>query len=156
MLRKSLIEVTQKPRRDAGNAIVELALVAPILVLVLIGVAEFGRFAYMAIEISNAARAGVAYGAQNHVTASDITGMQNAATGDGSNVPGISATANHYCACSNASGTQVACLPTSCTSSPIVEFVQVNTTASVSPIFNYPGISNTLTLTGRATMRVEQ
>jgi Flp pilus assembly protein TadG len=156
LIRNPRLEFARNFRSDAGNAIVELALLLPILVMLLVGVAELGRFAYMAIEVSNAARAGVQYGAENHVTASDTTGMQTAATTDGSNVRGISATAIHYCACASASGTAVACLPTSCTSSPIIEYVQVNTTASVSPMFNYPGISNTLTLTGQAIMRVEQ
>ncbi|MDQ2840158.1 MAG: pilus assembly protein [Acidobacteriota bacterium] len=143
-----------KARDNAGQALVELALSVPLLLIILVGVAEFGRFAYFAIEISNAAHAGVQYGAQTNVTASDRAGMQSAATSDGSDVPGISASAIHYCACSN--GTASTCLPTDCGGARIVEYVKVNTTATVSPMFSYPGISQTLTLTGQAVMRVEQ
>jgi hypothetical protein len=32
----------------------------------------------------------------------------------------------------------------------------VNTTATVSPLFKYPGVSKTYTLNGQAVMRVEQ
>ncbi len=149
--RQLLRETTQG---DRGSALVELALLAPILIVLVIGVAEYGRFAYMSIEIANAARAGVQYGAQNHITASDTTGMQNAATTDGADVPGISAVAVHSCKC--ADGTNSTCLATDCSTSQIVEFVQVNTTAALSPMFNYPGVSNTLTVKGQAIMRVEQ
>ena len=143
-------------RGDGGQAFVELALVLPIFVLLLLGAGEFGRLAYMAIEVSNAARAGVAYGAQNHVTASDTTGMQLAATNDGSNVATLSASASHFCSCSG--GGSSTCLPTDCTGAGnrILEFVQVNTTAAVDPLIHVPGLPTTYTLTGQAIMRVEQ
>ncbi len=139
---------------EIGQAVIELALMLPIFVLLLVGGAEFGRLAYASIEVSNAARAGVAYGAQNHITASDATGMQQAATNDGANVSGLSATGTHFCSCSN--GTASTCLPTDCAGALIVEYVQVNTSASVNPLFYYPGLPRIFTLTGQAVMRVEQ
>ena len=45
-----------------------------LLVPILIGSAEFARAAYAYIEVSNAARAAVAYGAQTHATALDTAG----------------------------------------------------------------------------------
>lgn len=139
---------------ETGQALVELSLALPLLCIILIGLAEFGRFAYFAVEISNAAHAGAQYGAQNHVTASDSAGMQTAAINDGANVSGLTATATHFCVC--ADGTASTCSPTDCSGSRIVEFVQVNTGASIGSMFNYPGLSRTLTLTGQAVMRVEQ
>jgi Flp pilus assembly protein TadG len=145
---------------DVGQALVELALLFPVFILLLVGAAEFGRLAYAAIEVSTAARAGVAYGAQSHITASDYAGMQLAATQDAPNVAGISATATNSCACSSAPSTPVSCttVVTSCSPAPLhsLEYVQVNTTATVGPLFNYPGLPHTFTLTGQATMRVEQ
>jgi Flp pilus assembly protein TadG len=67
-------------RDEMGQAFVELAIVLPVAILLLVGAAEIGRLAFASIEVSNAARAGVAYGAQSHVTASDIAGIQTAAT----------------------------------------------------------------------------
>ena len=64
MLRRNL-------RENSGQAFVELALVLPIFILLLVGAAEVGRLAYASIEVSNAARAGVAYAAQSHTTAQD-------------------------------------------------------------------------------------
>ena len=49
---------------------------------VLIGAAEFARAAYAYIEVSNAARAAVQYGAQNDATALDTAGMLTAAKND--------------------------------------------------------------------------
>jgi Flp pilus assembly protein TadG len=43
---------------EDGNAAVEFALLLPVLVLILLGTIDFGRFAYAAISITNAAQAG--------------------------------------------------------------------------------------------------
>ncbi len=142
------------PQGEIGSALVELALTLPIFVLLLVGVAEFGRLAYAGIEISNAARAGVAYGAQSHITASDSAGMQQAAINDASNIVGLSAKGAHFCSCSD--GTASTCLPTDCSGARIIEYVQVNTSAVVDALSHYPGLPKTFTLTGRAIMRVEQ
>ena len=139
---------------DHGQALVELALLLPVLVLLLVGAAEFGRLAYAAIEVTNAAHAGVQYGAQNHATASDNAGMQAAAIDDGPNVTSLSATASHFCACSN--GGASTCLPADCSGSRILEYVQVKTAATVDPVFFYPGLGTTVTIRGQAIMRVEQ
>jgi Flp pilus assembly protein TadG len=144
-------------RDDVGQALIELALALPIYILLLLGSAEFALLAYASIEVSNAARAGVAYGAQSAATAADIAGMETAATNDGSNVAGLSATASQFCSCSSAAATQVACAtaPTTCASSRVLNYVQVNTTAAVSPPIRLPGLPITFTLRGQAIMRVE-
>jgi TadE-like protein len=167
--RISMIACDTAIRGDIGQALVELALVLPLFVLLLIGSAEFGRLAYFGIEVSNAARAGVAYGAQSHITASDYTGMQLAATSDGSNVVGLPsactglsvnglcAVASRFCSCSGAGSST--CKSGDCTSGTgnrIIEFVQVNTTAVVDPLFYVPGLPRSYTLGGQAIMRVEQ
>ena len=153
-------------RLDKGQAFVELALVLPIFILLLVGAAEVGRLAYASIEVNNAARAGVAYAAQNHTTASDTSstgGIVVAATSEAPQVTSMTATATLFCSCETSTGTLPA--PGSCTGvtltscpspSRIVEFVQVNTTAPVSTNFHFPGIPSSVTLQGYATMRVEQ
>jgi Flp pilus assembly protein TadG len=142
---------------DAGQAFVELALVLPIFIVLLVAAAEIGRIAYANIEVSNAARAGVAYGAQNHVTASDNAGIQLAATNDAPNITNIVATATQVCSCSD--GTAITCANAGarCLSpARILESVQVSTSAPINTLFHLPGIPASLTLRGQATMRVEQ
>jgi Flp pilus assembly protein TadG len=142
---------------EIGASLVELALMMPIFTVLLLGAAEFARLAYAYIEISNAARAGAAYGAQSHATASNTANIELAATNDGANLSGLSATASTSCACS--SGTSITCATaaTACVSPyRIIESVQVNTSASVSPLIHCPGLPTTYTLQGQAAMRVEQ
>lgn len=142
---------------ESGQAFVELALSMTILILLLTGAAEFGRLAYAGIEVSNAARAGVAYGAQNHITASDNAGMQSAAVNDGPNVGSLTATATSFCTCSSNLSSQVSCVATSCTGGArLIEYVQVNTSAAVNPLLYVPGLPKTYTLRGQAIMRVVQ
>jgi Flp pilus assembly protein TadG len=146
------------PLRDtSGGALVELALVIPVFVALLLGAAEFARLAYASIEVSNAARAGVAYGSQSTTTASDITGMQTAATNDGANVTGLSATATEFWACSGSSVpyAQLSTPPTCTgTGNHLLNYVQVTTTATVNPLIHVPGLPTTFTLHGLAIMRV--
>jgi Flp pilus assembly protein TadG len=141
---------------EHGSSLVELALVFPIFILLLAGAAEFGRLAYDAIEVSNAAYAGAIYGAQSHATAVDTTNIELAATNDAADVTGVSATAVTFCTCS--SGTTITCSNTASCNSPdrVLEFVQVNTIATVNPLFHYPGIATTFTLHGQSILRVEQ
>lgn len=168
----------QSIRNDRGSAFVELALVLPLLVLLLIGTAELGRIAYASIEVTNAARAAVAYGSQNLATAQDTAGqMPVVAAADASDLTAMGATlattTSMACVCDTGSSTpsvscssaQTQCCPPTetsfCVSSPsytgnLVHYVQANTTATVSTMFNYPGLPNSYTLHGFAQMRVVQ
>jgi Flp pilus assembly protein TadG len=153
-------------RDDIGQALVELALVLPMFILLIVGGAEVGRLAYADIEISNAARAGVAYAMQSHAYAADNAGIAAAAKQDAPNIPGlvVDNPAILTCYCETSAGVTTAftsCAKdvantTTCPSpSVIVEYVQVNTSATIDTAFHFPGIPNTLTLRGKAVMRVE-
>jgi Flp pilus assembly protein TadG len=52
------------PRRR-GTAAMEFAVILPLLVTLVLGCVDFGRFAYTEIAVANAARAGAGFGA-NH------------------------------------------------------------------------------------------
>jgi TadE-like protein len=143
---------------DTGQGLIELALTLPLLMLILLGAAEFARFAWAAIETANAARAGVQYGAQTQISASDNAGMQTAALNDGVNLSGLTATPSHSCACASAPSTSVVCTGASgsCGTGLILEYVQVNTTSTIKPLFHWPGLPTTFTANGSAVMEVEQ
>jgi Flp pilus assembly protein TadG len=144
-------------REDGGQALIELALIVPLFTLLLLGAAEFGTLAYQGIEVSNAARAGVAYGSQSAATAADISGMQSAAIDDGTDVAGLSAQAKQFWSCSSTPSTQNSSPPT-CTGSGnhVLHYVQVATTAALSPAIHVPGLPSSYTLQGIAIMRVVQ
>lgn len=141
-------------KRARGQAAVELAFSVPLLIVLLLVVVEAGRICLVAVALSSAARAGVQYGAQSLTTVSDTAGMQNAAKADAPNLIGMTATGSYYCKCSD--GSSSTCLSTDCASSHRLMYVKVATSATYTPIVNWPGILTTTTLSSQAIMRVAQ
>ncbi|MGA7354761.1 MAG: TadE/TadG family type IV pilus assembly protein, partial [Candidatus Cybelea sp.] len=96
-------------RSESGASLVEFAILAPVMLVLLVGLIEVGRYTFFAILAANAARAGAAYGAQSTQKADDIPGMTNAAKLDGQSLSQWSVIANPLCsvngsalgACSN-------------------------------------------------------
>ncbi len=140
---------------ERGSAAVELGVLAPILILLCLGLIEVGRYANFAVLTVNAARAGVQYGAQNLVTAIDHSGMQQAALNDGQKIGGLNAQATHFCQCSD--GSASSCLGTDCPA-PLhrIVWVQVKTTGAYSSLLSFPGIPATIAVGGTAIMRSQQ
>ncbi len=136
---------------QGGQSLVELALVLPLLLLLLVGVLEIGRFAYYDILVSNAARAGAQYGSQSLTAAADSAGIQAAAWGDG--LTTLVVTSTQLCGCS--AGSLGGCPTGNVCANPLV-YVQVTTTGTFSSLFNYPGLPPSMTLTSTVTMRVSQ
>jgi Flp pilus assembly protein TadG len=139
---------------DSAQNLLEFALVAPVVLLLLVGAVEIGRLAYLGMLVKNAARAGVQYGAQNLATAADDSGMQNAALNDGQNITGLTAVASHFCTC--ADGSSSSCAAGDCSASHRLVYVQVNTTGQFQPLIRCPGLPSSYTLNGQAVMRVAQ
>ena len=135
-----------------------MALLIPVVLLILVGIIEIGRFAFVSIEVANAARAAVQYGAQSLTAANDAAGIRQAAIGDAADLSSLTVTVANpasMCACSEAPNSLGACPATGCSGHPLV-FVQVDTSASVSPLFHYPGLPTNFTANGHAIMRVAQ
>ncbi len=132
----------------------ELALSMPLMLMMFLVVVETGRAYYIAISVGNAARAGVQYGAQNLTTANDNTGMQLAASNNAPNLTSMTATASHFCVCSD--GTASTCLATDCAGSHRLVYTQVITAAPYSPLINFMGALPAMSVPGKATMRVVQ
>lgn len=151
-------------RSQSGQSLVELALLTPILLLLLIGTVEMGRYTSLSILMGNAARAGAQYGAQNTTTAADSSGIQTAALADLTDISGFktqpTVTSTFVCGCDNGGTiipnpeTYPACSKTCDFSSHLVTSVQVTVSGSFSSMFNYPGIPSPLTITSTATERV--
>jgi Flp pilus assembly protein TadG len=146
-------------RADAGAATVEMALVAPILILLMMGIIEVGRYADYTIKVTNAARAGVQYGAQNLATASNTAGIRAAALGDAQSVAGLTATPQTFCTCADGSADANCVVATCPATNPRLVYVRVDTAGTISSLFNYTGLPTsfrTLTVSGLAIMRVAE
>lgn len=140
---------------DRGQSIVELAIIAPLLVLLIVGAIDIGAFMYDGIEVGNAARAGVQYGVSNKLTTGDAAGIRQAALDDAKQVSGLVVTPNAsfntytYCACDKSRGTTFSCTANAvpCPAPDRLDvFVEVNTRADFSPLINLPGLPGTLTV----------
>lgn len=135
---------------QTGAALLELAFSLLLLLPILFGAIDLGRAYYLSIEVSSAARAGAQYGVQN---SADTAGMQTAATNDAPDVSGISATAVYGCECSDGSSVTPLCGSAPSCATNVVNYVQVNTTATYTPLFPWPGIPSSIPLHGQAMMR---
>lgn len=140
---------------SGGGALVETALAMPLLSLLLLGASEFGLVDYEAIEVTNAARAGVQYGAQGSTYAADLTGIRNAAKLDAPNITlGTTTTAMSYI-CSD--GTAPTGTPLACLGGVAIETIlTVRTQATFDPVIHIPFVTPTFTLYGQATQKVLQ
>ena len=143
----------RRGRSESGQALVEVALVGSLLVFFLMGVLEFGQVTQKSIAVSNAARAGVQYGAQTGYTAQDTTGIQNAAAAAAPSIALVT-TSSYGCVCSD--GSASTCAYNDCSNSHILETVTVNTQATFTPVIKLPGFPSTYTLKGQAIQACNQ
>lgn len=154
-------------RPQSGQSLVEVALLTPLLLAILVGGIELGRYAYIAILVGNAARAGAGYGAQSLVQSVDTTSIQTAADNDfqsnGQNVSNLTVTSSTSCGCDNGgTTTSAACTSSSnssagtCTSGHWVVMVSVTASGTFNSLFSYPGIPKSISVSKTATLRVVQ
>jgi Flp pilus assembly protein TadG len=152
---------------NSGQSLLEVALLLPMLVALLLGVIELGRYSYISILVGNAARAGAGYGAQSLTQAIDTAGIQSAADNDfqnnGQNTASLIVSSVTTCGCdSNGTISGAACSTLTnpnagnCNSGHWVVMVSVTTSGTFNSLFNYPGIPSTLTVSSTATLRVPQ
>jgi Flp pilus assembly protein TadG len=155
---------------QSGQALVELAFVVPMLLLLALGVIEIGRYAYIAILVGNAARAGAAFGSQSHAQAGQQTNIATAAKDDyqnnGQDPTKLTVTSTFSCGCDSGGtitpspvGTNATCFLTgapSCSGGGHwVVTVSVTASGTYTSLFNYPGIPSSVALSRLSQMRVK-
>jgi len=140
-----------------GSSLVEFTFLLPFLVLLLLGVIDFGRAFYLSIEVNNAAYAAALYGVQN--SAASTVDLENAAIADAADVPspGITFPTPPVYGCECADGTSAAApcpsSPPTCSANNLVTYVQVTTAYTYKPLFPWPGIPASIPLQGYAWLR---
>ena len=152
----------------SGQSLLEVALLTPMLLALLLGSIEMGRYAYISILVGNAARAGAAYGAQNLALSVDTgrhsDGCRNDFQNNGQNTSNLTVNSSTSCGCdSNGTITPAAACSTvtnpsagTCASGHWVVMVSVTASGTFNSLFNYPGIPKSLTVSNTATLRVAQ
>ena len=153
-----------------GNAIVEFAILAPVLILLMLGTIELGRTAYFGILVANAAQAGASYGSQTITTAQDSAGMAAAIAQDASPNPIATVTASPAPSiewgCWNATtaafatpfpvATSSSSFLPSCTGTNVgVPFVSVTAQGTLKPLFHLPFLKKSITVKKTVLRRVQ-
>lgn len=119
----------------------ELALLLPVLIVVLLGIAEFARLWYAFITVDNAARVGAQYGAQSPEAARDVAGMEAAVREEIATLFGVTPSNPSVYVLNGTDPYGYA-------------FVSVTVTYFFHPLLPVPGIPSPLNLTKTSIMRV--
>jgi Flp pilus assembly protein TadG len=151
----SLINLVRAMRDDAGGvAAIELAIMAPALVLMMICTVDLGMGIYRNMQVQNAAQAGAQYAMAHIFDANQIASVVSNTTG----LSGISATPPpvQYCGCATGAGVANVACGSSCPAGAVYgNYVQVSTQGTYNTILPYPLIANSFKLTAQSNVRVQ-
>jgi Flp pilus assembly protein TadG len=142
----------------SGIAIVEFALIVPVLLVMLAGVVDYGSYIHERMMLEELSRNAVQYIVQGGAEAdvmNNVIAPSNAYVRAQAEGRVITYAAEQKCECAN--GAPVAC-GTGCVAEDDYErkFWEVTVTTVYQPIFPYPGVSEAgLSLTGYSRLRYE-
>ncbi len=140
-------------KEQRGSSLLECAIVLPLLILLLVGAIDFGRAYFLSIQVASAAQAGAAYGVQSFT---DTAGMVTAAKLNAPSVPSMTTVATFGCECHDASASSVSCSSNPTCPQNVVNYADVTTSATYTPMLPYPGIPASIALRSEVRMRVSQ
>ena len=138
-------------RSEAGSAIIEFGLAFPLMILLLLGTADFGRIFYTYVTLASAAHTGAEYGATSAPKTNDSAGISQAALNDSTDLSGVTITSTPFCQCSN--GSPVNCVTTSC--SPLRYYISVKAAKTFQTLIPYPGIPSSTDVSAVAVIRAQ-
>ena len=125
-----------------GAAVLEVAVMLPILLVLLLGAIDLGRAASDALTIQSAAQAGAQYGSLDSLRAKDTAGIRTAVLddlGDSSVAQYVGIEILRYCNCEGENG-NINCDTGSCMTPGLAlrTYVQVTLTHDFTTIIDYP------------------
>lgn len=144
-------------RSDSGTSVIEFAVLAPVIIFLLMGLIEVGRFMYFGLLASHAARAGVQYAARNLSTASDASvngpATRNAAIADAQSLSAWNVTSSITC---TLNGQATTCPSNTANFVPpgLVYYVEVKVNGTFNSLMKYPGLPQQIPVSSFAIMPV--
>jgi Flp pilus assembly protein TadG len=124
-------------RSADGTGAVELGLLAPVLLLLLLGIADFGMAYWQQMQVANAADAGAQWGMSNPYDAASIQTVATSAT----NLSGIAVTPSEYCGCPASTGVTIYSCNSTCPDNSLAKsYIVVNARICYSTLFTWPGL----------------
>ena len=148
--------------RDRGGlAAIELAIIAPVVVLCTLCVTDLGRYALASTWVTYAASAGAEYAAAHASATFNATAVSTAAT-SAAGVSGISIspTPSTFYGCATATGVTASTRGATCSSSTSTgatagEYVSVTAAMPFTPLFGAASIAYPSTISSTAVARIE-
>jgi Flp pilus assembly protein TadG len=138
----------------AGVAGIELALAAPMLVLLMTAGYDFGMMLFEQHRLTAAARAGVQYGIQSSSTWTDTTDITAAVRADAGDTTSSLTVTPTTCTCPG--GTSPCSTAAACSGSAVSgTYVKVTVSESYTTLVTYPFLGSPVTITGQALIRIE-
>lgn len=138
---------------ENGSTAIEFGLFTPLLVTLLVGVFEVGFATYEAMQVHNAAEAGLIYASKNGW---DQTGIANAviASSSSSNIQ-ASPAPSQFCGCPTISGLQtVACSATCSNGDAASEYIRIDASLDRTTLFSDTGLTLPAQLTAKTILRL--
>jgi Flp pilus assembly protein TadG len=142
---------------ESGGALVELAVVLPMLLVIFAGVVDFARVFYTSISLTTAARAAAQYGSASRTNSFNVAEMQAMAGAAG--MTGVTAVASRTCRCATDDGPAADFCTSPEEASCVGQHRVITVTVTASKTFTtfmdlLPGVSGSFQLSRSATMRV--
>jgi Flp pilus assembly protein TadG len=153
-MRRSVRRLAFLVRAERGNAAIEFALATPILLGLLVPVADLGIAFTQQIQVQQAAQAGAQYALLHGWNSSSISSAVTAAT----NLPGVSAAPAPTQSCGCPTGTTIAaaaCASACANGETAGTYVFVNAQSAYNPVLPYSVLGSGVTLTAQATVRIQ-
>jgi len=138
-----------------GVSAVELAMIAPVLALLTVGIVDYGLVWSRNMELANAVRAGTQYAMIRRPIQGDTTAIRQQVI-DSAPAPKIGShdpQVTLFCECPN--GTSVpSCDPAVCAPADMQTFISITLSEQYPLLLDYPGFNNPVQLTQSSTMRL--
>lgn len=140
---------TRRARNEDGNAVVEFALIVPVLLIMILGLVDAGRAIGANARLGNGVTAGLRYALSDAYAVDEIT----LAARNGSRYADGEATiaVDHVCECPD--GTAIACTDT-CAAGFKRIFVQIDMSRTQPTVFSYPIIGDEVTVSRTGSLQV--
>ncbi|MGA1147478.1 MAG: TadE/TadG family type IV pilus assembly protein [Candidatus Nanopelagicales bacterium] len=138
-----------------GGAMVEFAVTLPVVVMMTLGAADFGRLFMESAVLSNASAAGAVFAYRTTKAAANLAGAEAAVLNNVKGLDSISASVTKLCDCPSAPRTWVSCSST-CTGygSPRI-YVRSSAIQSFDTLGVYPGVPEQVDMTISTWLRVQ-
>jgi Flp pilus assembly protein TadG len=146
--------------RQKGSAIIETALLLPVLILMAVGTMDLARVFFAGIVVESAARAGVQMASFSVGKAGAFSETNAAAQADasGQGITGITTSSRTFCGCNN-STSEVSCSTGTCTVNGVSRspsgYVETTASYTFAATIPYPGIPRNIVLSSTAKFRAQ-